>query len=215
MSFRTQFLSAVRKQSRTAISLRSAPSVAAAPLPRFQRTIHSSAPVLYTPAPAPTTQSQSPHYPLGVTAALAAEADPNFVPRATILSSEMSLKDKVFFVTGGHQGLGLEMAEALAEAGGIVYCLDLFATPDETWQVTKKYIDRIFEIEHKEGEYWKGKGRLEYRQVDVTDQKRLFEVVDEIAAKEGRLDGCVAAAGILREHTAVDYPGEFISIVKA
>lgn len=207
MSLRSALRTVARNQPR--VSLPSSRSSAAASFfARSQRTIHSSAPVLYTPAPVPTTQSQSPHYPVGVTAALAAESDPNFVPRATILSSEMSLKDKVYFVTGGHQGLGLEMAESLAEAGGIVYCLDLFDKPDETWLLTKKYIERIFEVEHQEGEYWKGKGRLEYRQVDVTNQKKLFEVVDAIAAKEGRLDGCIAAAGILREHTAIDYPGE-------
>jgi NADP-dependent 3-hydroxy acid dehydrogenase YdfG len=46
---------------------------------------------------------------------------------------------------------------------------------------------------------------LEYRQIDVRDQKKLNEIVEEIATKEGRLDGLIAAAGINQESPAVDY----------
>jgi hypothetical protein len=49
---------------------------------------------------------------------------------------------------------------------------------------------------------------LEYRQIDVRDVKKLHEIVEEIANKEGRLDGLIAAAGIQQETTALEYTAE-------
>ena len=49
---------------------------------------------------------------------------------------------------------------------------------------------------------------LEYRQIDVRDVKKLHEIVEEIASKEGRLDGLIAAAGIQQETTALEYTAE-------
>ena len=43
---------------------------------------------------------------------------------------EFSLADRVALVSGGHRGLGLEMALGLVEAGArAVYCVDLPARP--------------------------------------------------------------------------------------
>ena len=49
---------------------------------------------------------------------------------------------------------------------------------------------------------------LEYRQIDVRDVKKLNEIVDDIATKEGRLDGLIAAAGIQQETPALEYTAE-------
>jgi NAD(P)-dependent dehydrogenase (short-subunit alcohol dehydrogenase family) len=49
---------------------------------------------------------------------------------------------------------------------------------------------------------------LEYRQIDVRDVEKLHKIVEEIADKEGRLDGLVAAAGIQQETTALEYTAE-------
>lgn len=38
--------------------------------------------------------------------------------------------------------------------------------------------------------------------------KRLHEIVQDIADKEGRLDGLIAAAGIQQETTALEYTAE-------
>lgn len=49
---------------------------------------------------------------------------------------------------------------------------------------------------------------LEYCQIDVRDVKKLHEIVQDIADKEGRLDGLIAAAGIQQETTALEYTAE-------
>lgn len=133
-------------------------------------------------------QSASSLAPIGVEAALKAASDPSFKPRPT-LQKEFDLAGRVAVVSGGNRGLGLEMAEALCEAGAAVYCLDLPEIPGEDWQATQKYVERLA-IET---------ARLEYRSIDVTNQKGVWDIVEKIADKEGRLDACIAAAGILGE----------------
>lgn len=106
------------------------------------------------------SQSASPLGPIGVEAALIASKDPSFKPRPTLLQEEFSLQGRVAVVSGGNRGLGLEMAEALCEAGAIVYSLDLPAEPGDEWTATRRYVERMGV---------KG-ARLEYASVNVTDQ---------------------------------------------
>lgn len=95
--------------------------------------------------------------------------------------------DRVAIVTGGNRGLGLEAALALSTAGSrAVYCLDLPEKPGEDWNVAHQSIAKLG-----------GAGRLEYVTSDVRDQKKLLKTVEEIATKEGRMDICVATAGIV------------------
>lgn len=137
--------------------------------------------------------------PIGVQAALRAASDPLFKPIPTLLEREFSLAGRVAVVTGAQRGLGLEMAEALAEAGAAVYCLDLPVEPDKTFHLTQTYVSKLGLADG---------ARLEYAAVDVTDQRAVWDIVEKIAAKEGRLDVCVAAAGILRGEECLDYPAE-------
>jgi NAD(P)-dependent dehydrogenase (short-subunit alcohol dehydrogenase family) len=137
---------------------------------------------------------------LGVAAALS-----NAPPTRTVLSSFL-LIDRVALVTGAHRGIGLEMALALAEAGAIVYCLDLPTTPDHGWVKVKDYVAGLPDIAPGN----KNKGRLEYIPGDVTNQKQMWDIAENIVRKEGRLDICMANAGILRgaeclEHSAEDF----------
>lgn len=75
---------------------------------------------------------------------------------------------------------------ALSTAGSrAVYCLDLPEKPGEDWNAVRQSVAKLG-----------GAGRLEYVTADVRDQKTLFKTVEEIATKEGRMDICVAAAGI-------------------
>jgi hypothetical protein len=143
-------------------------------------------------------QSTSPLAPLGVNAALQASTDPSLKPRSKIFD-EFSLNERVAVISGGNRGLGLEMALALCEAGArAVYCLDLPAKPSDEWECTRKYVKRM-----------EGAGRLEYISADVRDQKAMWEAAEEIGDKEGRLDVCIAAAGILKAHTdCLEYPAE-------
>ncbi|KAF2094407.1 NAD(P)-binding protein [Rhizodiscina lignyota] len=110
-----------------------------------------------------------------------------------------TLDGRVFVVTGGAQGLGLTMAEALVEAGGHVYCLDRQAEAAPEFYATKEQLAQHFQ------------GSLNYRRVDVQHAKELDEVVAEIAGEHQRMDGLVAAAGVQRVTPALEYPPEKIT----
>src|SRR5258708_36410661 len=73
----------------------------------------------------------------GVAAALS-----GLPPARTVLSSFL-LDDRVAVVTGAQRGIGLEMALALAEAGAIVYCLDLPANPGTDWLKVQDYVTKL------------------------------------------------------------------------
>lgn len=135
----------------------------------------------------------------GVAAALAS------TPPVRTAIAQFSLFKHVAIVTGGHRGIGLEMALALAEAGAVVYCLDLPSKPDEDWLKVQKYAAELpsLGVEHADK-----KGRLEYVSADVTDQAGMWSKAEDIAKKEGRIDICVANAGILRGAECLEYPAE-------
>ncbi|KAF9444625.1 NAD(P)-binding protein [Macrolepiota fuliginosa MF-IS2] len=140
---------------------------------------------------------------VGVAAALANEP-----PTRSILSStQLLLIDRVAIVTGGHRNIGLDMALALAEAGATVYCVDLPALPDADWRRVKEYVTRLPEITSTlDGA--KAQGRLEYMTGDVTDQHRMWEIAEEVVKREGRLDICVANAGVMGGVDCLDYTAE-------
>jgi NAD(P)-dependent dehydrogenase (short-subunit alcohol dehydrogenase family) len=132
---------------------------------------------------------------IGVAAALKALEDPDFEPRAEIFD-EFSLKGRVAVVTGGNGDLGLEMALGMCEAGATVYCLDLPENPSPDFEAASKYVIRLG-------------SKLVYRQCNVTDQQAVWALFEDIAnAEGGRLDICIAAAGILQTYSALDYPAE-------
>ena len=136
--------------------------------------------------------------PIGVAAALAS-ATPT---RSTL--NAFSLVDRVALVTGGQRGIGLEIALALVEAGAVVYCLDLPKTPDENWFKVQKYAAELPSL----GTTGNLNSRLEYISADVTNQAMMWAKAEEIANVEGRLDICVANAGILRGAECLDYPAD-------
>ncbi|RAR05401.1 ef hand domain-containing protein [Stemphylium lycopersici] len=109
---------------------------------------------------------------------------------------EFSLAGKVILVSGAARGLGLTQAEALLEAGARVYALDRLEEPSPDFAPISERAKKDLGTS------------LEYRQIDVRDVKRLHEIVQDIADKEGRLDGLIAAAGIQQETTALEYTAE-------
>jgi len=135
---------------------------------------------------------------VGVAAALAGSS-----PARTVLSSFL-LVDRVALVTGAQRGIGLEMALALAEAGATVYCIDLPAAPDAKWLEVQAYVVTLPDIIPGVS----NKGRLEYASGDVTNQQQMWTIAGDIVKKEGRLDICIANAGILRGAECLEYPAE-------
>ncbi|KAK1996943.1 short-chain dehydrogenase [Colletotrichum falcatum] len=107
--------------------------------------------------------------------------------------ADFNLKGRSFIVTGGAQGLGLSIAEALAEAGGKVYCLDRQEHPHE------EYAEALARVVPEWG------GSLQYRRADVVDTEHLDEAIAEIADENRGIDGCVAAAGVQQITPAADY----------
>jgi NAD(P)-dependent dehydrogenase (short-subunit alcohol dehydrogenase family) len=96
------------------------------------------------------------------------------------------------------------MALVLIEAGArAVYCVDLPAQPGEEWVAVAEHVKRMV------GTDGAAAGRLVYVSADVRDQKAMWRVGEEIGDREGRMDVCVAAAGILKAHTdCLEYPAE-------
>lgn len=131
---------------------------------------------------------------VGLAAAQRFLSHPETKPSPQIFS-EFSLKGRVGVVTGGIGGLGTEMALVLAEQGATVYCLDLPSKPNAEFDAIKRYAEAFG-------------SRIEYRSCDVTDQPGMRELCGEIADKEGSLDVCVAAAGLLASASCLDYPIE-------
>jgi NAD(P)-dependent dehydrogenase (short-subunit alcohol dehydrogenase family) len=98
------------------------------------------------------------------------------------------LTGRIALVTGGASGIGLSIAEALAEAGAAVTIADLKAADLETAKAqlaAKGYA-------------------VEGVVMDVTDSARVAEVADDLVRRAGRIDILVNNAGIARSETAAE-----------
>ncbi|KAF2091882.1 oxidoreductase [Saccharata proteae CBS 121410] len=109
---------------------------------------------------------------------------------------DFDLAGRVYVVTGGGRGLGLCMAEALVEAGGKVYCLDIQPKPGVDFDEANARISP---------EYG---GSLNYEQIDVRDTKSLNRVIGGIADEHQRLDGLIAAAAVQKICSSLEYSVE-------
>lgn len=98
---------------------------------------------------------------------------------------EFSLRGKVALITGGGQGIGLELARALHSAG---------AHPV------------IAEINEETGKRAADELDGEFVHLDVTDSARVTEAVEGIVAEHGHLDVSVHNAGMVHNE-----PGESMS----
>ncbi|OQE11258.1 hypothetical protein PENFLA_c075G06059 [Penicillium flavigenum] len=120
---------------------------------------------------------------------------PTSIPTHPILNQtlpDFNLTNKVILISGAARGLGLTLAEALLEAGAKVYALDHLPEP------TPEFIEN-----QQRAKTWHTE--LQYRCIDVRDTMCLNAVVEEIANREGRVDGLIAAAAIQQETPALEY----------
>jgi len=102
--------------------------------------------------------------------------------------AKFRLDGRVAFVTGGAQGIGLAIAEALAEAGAEVIIADLAAAAlDAAVQQlgAKGYV-------------------VQPQLLDVTRPDEVTRVADEVVDRLGRVDILINNAGIARSETAAE-----------
>ncbi|GAA2801294.1 glucose 1-dehydrogenase [Saccharopolyspora taberi] len=98
-----------------------------------------------------------------------------------------SLQGRVALVTGGGQGIGLELARSLSSAGAHVV---------------------IGEINPETGKRAADEVGGEFRALDVTDSRAVADVVGRIVADHGHLDVSVHNAGMVRNEPAESMPDE-------
>lgn len=102
---------------------------------------------------------------------------------------EFSLQGKIAVVTGGARGLGLEMMEALAQAGAAVVAVDLLG-------------DQAREAAEQTGNTYGV--RAASWPLDVTDAEEVAATFAAIEREFGSIDILVAAAGITDQVSAED-----------
>ncbi|KAI5843592.1 hypothetical protein BZA05DRAFT_448722 [Tricharina praecox] len=106
------------------------------------------------------------------------------------LPADLSISSKVILITGGGRGLGLTQGEALAAAGATVYALDVHSAAPTEFTRAASLLPA-------------GGGQLHYLPLDVRDNLALTAAVRGVADAEGRIDGLIAAAGVLEEVDAL------------
>ncbi|PVH71347.1 putative NADP-dependent mannitol dehydrogenase [Cadophora sp. DSE1049] len=111
------------------------------------------------------------------------------------VQSLFSLKGKVIVITGGARGIGLAFGIAVAEAGGDVAVLDVLETPHEHFS----------QLQNNYGV------KVKLYKTDVTKFETLKATFDEVVKDFGRIDGCVAAAGICPDQPFLDRSPESVA----
>jgi 3-oxoacyl-[acyl-carrier protein] reductase/7-alpha-hydroxysteroid dehydrogenase len=110
------------------------------------------------------------------------------------------LKGKVAVVTGGTRGIGYAIVKKYLENGCKVV---LFGSRQET-------VDKALASLKEENPAWEVEGRCP----NLTDAKEVETVINEVAAKYGKLDILVNNAGISQSTKLYDYqPGEFEKVM--
>ncbi len=98
----------------------------------------------------------------------------------------MRLKDKVAVVTGGARGIGREICSTFLKEGAVVYIFDI-----DREQGDKTL--REFKSTH-------GKERVNFMEVDITNEKNVESSIENITAVEEGIDILVNNAGITRDN---------------
>lgn len=101
----------------------------------------------------------------------------------------MNLQDKVIVITGGAQGLGLEMARMCADSGAALALIDMNAE----------------QLAAAATELRASGVRVETYAANVSDEASVEQTFAAIAADFGGIDGLINNAGILRDGLLLKY----------
>jgi 3-oxoacyl-[acyl-carrier protein] reductase len=99
------------------------------------------------------------------------------------------LSDRVYIVSGAAGGIGLATCRSIAAEGGHVVLTDL---PGERLEKAAAQVREI------------GGGQAVAMGADVSDVSSLAKLAEEAASHFGRLDGCVACAGVIKFRSIMD-----------
>lgn len=106
--------------------------------------------------------------------------------------SKFDIKGKTIVITGAARGLGFSFAHSLAQVGASIAGIDIHEEPSEDFASLNFG------------------GKYRYYQANVVDYDALKRSIDQIHCDFGSIDGCIPAAGIIRdkpllEHTEKDW----------
>lgn len=100
----------------------------------------------------------------------------------------MRVNEKVFVITGGGNGIGRQVVLELLRKGATAAAVDLSTTAlDETIHLAGGHADR-----------------LSVHCVNVTDRQAVTELLNDVIALHGRVDGIVNVAGIIHRFATLD-----------
>ncbi|KAK7187553.1 short-chain dehydrogenase reductase sdr [Paraphaeosphaeria sporulosa] len=113
-------------------------------------------------------------------------------PADNPILKKFDVQGKNIVITGGCRGLGFTFAHTLAQCGANIAAIDLNEQP------SADFASLPFG------------GNYKYYRVNVTDYEALKKTIDKIYEEFGSIDGCIPAAGIIRdrpflEHTEKDW----------
>ncbi len=109
----------------------------------------------------------------------------------------------VYLITGGTGGLGMIFAKEIAQhAANAVLVLTGRSPLDEEKKV------RLKELGEKGAKFV-------YRQMDVTDRKAVYEIIDNISKEYGKLNGIIHSAGVILDNYIIKKSKEELQAVLA
>ncbi|KAK5945983.1 hypothetical protein PMZ80_000122 [Knufia obscura] len=109
-----------------------------------------------------------------------------------------SLAGRNYIVTGGAQGIGFAVTQAICQMGGNVAVLDIRTEPVEAY----KSLSSQFNV------------KTEYFQTDVTKEEDLKSSFEKAIASLGSLDGLVPVAGIVVDKPFVEQTWEKVNRIQ-